>query len=187
MKESSSSTSPSGARGESANRRPLGRRARAPNSSPLPLRHGVKPITTVTRRDRRERSGWAHCGSAGDMASLLCPRSRAEQQFPCTASGILRSELGLKAAQGWGWSETRRLIRLLSAGWVPSVSSSRGFPQSRGRASDRARHITSSPPRLHPQRSAAGVTTAPLHGRHLAADRPQEGCHFAGDCRHDHR
>ena len=40
------------------------------------------------------------------------------------------------AAQGWEWSERRRLIRLLSAGWLPpSVSSSRGFPRSRGRAS----------------------------------------------------
>jgi hypothetical protein len=35
-----------------------------------------------------------------------------------------------------GGALRRRLIRLLSAGWVPpSVSSSRGFPRSRGRAS----------------------------------------------------
>jgi len=40
----------------------------------------------------------------------------------------LASSLGrLKAA--WSWRQ--RLIRLLSAGWVPpSVSSSRGFPRS---------------------------------------------------------
>ena len=40
------------------------------------------------------------------------------------------------AAQSWERSERRRLIKLLSAGWLPpSVSSSRGFPRSRGRAS----------------------------------------------------
>jgi len=37
----------------------------------------------------------------------------------------------LAAAQGRRWSLRRRLIRLLSAGWVPpSVLSSRGFPLS---------------------------------------------------------
>jgi hypothetical protein len=34
------------------------------------------------------------------------------------------------AAQSWERSERRRLIKLLSAGWLPpSVSTSRGFPR----------------------------------------------------------
>lgn len=46
----------------------------------------------------------------------------------------------MRAAQGRGWSWRRRLLRLLSADWVPpSVPTSRGFPRSRGRASGMAR------------------------------------------------
>ena len=54
---------------------------------------------------------------------------------PFPASLRLRQAKAM-AAQSWERSERRRLIKLLSAGWVPpSVSSSRGFPLSKGRAS----------------------------------------------------
>src|SRR5580704_6825028 len=45
-------------------------------------------------------------------------------------------------------------------------------------------HITSdgsSPPRLRPRPCATGEWRSGLHGCHLAADRPQEGGHFASD------
>ena len=80
----------------------------------------------------------------------------------------------------------RRWIRLLSAGWLPpSVSTSRGFPRSRGRASGaRLGHITSdgsSPPFVLRSRVCAAGEGPPLRGRDFPSDGPQESGHFAGD------
>ena len=96
------------------------------------------------------------------------------------------------AAQSWERSERRRLIKLLSAGWLPpSVSSSRGFPRSRGRASGaKLGHITSdgsSPPFVLHSRlwAAARRGCPPLRWRDLPADCPQERSHLAGNRSHD--
>ena len=92
------------------------------------------------------------------------------------------------AAQGWEWSERRRLIRLLSAGWLlPSVSSSRGFPRPRGRASDGSRAtllatgVPHLPAPLTPSsaqqkeegdvRPYAGATSRPMAHRKAAISR----------------
>lgn len=77
--------------------------------------------------------------AAAVRASLLCPRSRAKAKVVGRCQrGTGRSGCELRKV-GDGASR-RRLIRLLSAGWLPpSVLSSRGFPLSRGRASGSAR------------------------------------------------
>jgi hypothetical protein len=69
--------------------------------------------------------------STGTAASLICPQSRFEQQLSSTVPGLGPRCGSRSAAQGWGRSWRQRLIRLLSAGWLPhSVSSFRGFPRS---------------------------------------------------------
>ena len=56
-------------------------------------------------------------------SSLLCSRSRGEARLSaCSASSP--SARKAMAAQGWEWSERRRLIRLLSRGLVTAF---RGF------------------------------------------------------------
>jgi hypothetical protein len=74
-------------------------------------------------------------------------------------------------------SERRRSIGLLSAGWLPlSVSSSRGFPRSRGRASNAGPgHITSdgsSPPFRAPLPDLRSGKIASLRGGDLPSDGP---------------
>ncbi len=88
-------------------------------------------------------------------------------------------------------SERRRLIKLLSAGWLPpSVSSSLGYPRSRGRASGaKPGHITKRREFptfvLRSRVCAAGERGRSLRGRYLPSDRPQESRHLAGDRGHN--
>src|ERR1700690_2686318 len=82
------------------------------------------------------------------------------------------------AAQSWEWSERRRLISLLSAGWLPpSVSTSRGFPRSRGRASGQgpATYLATGVPHLRaPLAVLRSEIGSCLRGESFPSDRTKE-------------
>jgi hypothetical protein len=106
-------------RGRSKDRRHSGRR-----TDPRTARRYQKPLDKAQSRWR---------AFYDPLALIFAVKRLGAVERPFGGKPPVRDAV---AAQSWEWSERRRLIRLLSAGWLPSsVSSSRGFPLSRGRAS----------------------------------------------------
>jgi hypothetical protein len=90
-------------------------------------RQADRRASASVRRSGRERSNSGN-GYRRDSPSTPRTRSRGEARLRAR-SAEEPSVREAVAAQSWERSERRRLIKLLSAGWLPpSVSSSRGFP-----------------------------------------------------------
>jgi len=142
-------------------------------------------IVTDYQIEERIASGYLRPGH------LICSldsyvRGQEPRRSSAPTQRIRRREERSLTAQSWERSERRRLIKLLSAGWLPpSVFSSRGFPRSRGRVSgvSSATSLATGVPHLscsapgsgqrdgETARLYAGATSRPMAHRNAAISR----------------